>query len=431
MPYSEMTAKEKRIIERDIENLFSPRAFLPKITIKDIKRVGPFHPNIRYRNRTIFLSEKGRAALLRLRDLISDLPVLAGSVSRGDIYTQVLRSYNNWVEKELQPSGQEFTEEVVRLLAALVKNYEFLIQVEGIDLKDQDFLELGSVRIQRSDRALLEKIKLEGNLEVDSIYEQFKDSLWLIGSATGSADIATEKFKYRAVLTVGILAVCGAILFKGSIWRSRVRAAVSPLEHRRPVSSLRWEIGGNNPTLSRNWGAEVDLPLSSKSVTYLREQCFLNQLSFLPDKSDRSQLDDAIIRSLYWFADAYRDRTEIMQFLKLWTCAECFFSIKNKGLTELNANGIAVILTFGGYNIVDIHNYAELKKSIKRLYGLRSKALHRAHFGHIGTKDLNNLSYWIAWVIISMVALTERGYKTLRQVHEQILRLDAQHATLN
>jgi hypothetical protein len=426
--YSAMTPKQKRIIERDLETLFSPRAFLPKLTIEDIKQLGPFHPNIKYKNRTIFLSEKGRAALRRLRDLISDIRVLAGSVSNSDIYTQVQRSYNDWVERELQPNGHEFTEEVIDSLLAIVKNYEFLILLEGIGLEDQYVLELGSVRIQRSDRALLENVKFEGNLDIDSIYEQFKNSLWLIGSITGSADIAAEKFKYLVILTVGILAVCGAILFKGAIWRSRIRPMISPLEHQRPVSSLRWEKGGNGPTLSRKWGEKQDLPLGSESIAYLKEQCFLNQLSSLLDKSDCTELEDAIIRSLYWFADAYRDPNEIMQFLKLWTCAECFFSI-GEGLTELNAKGIAVILTYSGYNIADIRDYAALKKSIKRLYRLRSKALHRAHFGHIGIEDLNNLSYWIAWVIISMVALIEKGYKTLHQVHEQISRLDCQHPT--
>lgn len=426
MQYSGMTAKQKRIVERDIETLFSPRAFLQKITIEDIKRLDPFHPSITFEKRSLFLSEKGVAALRRLIELISSLPRLAGSVSKEDINIQVFKSYNNWIEKLIQPSGEEFTEDVVDSLLAIVKNYELLIKIDGIDLKDMDVFELGSVRIQRSDRALLEKVNFKGALDVDSIYEDFKDCFWLIGSCTGSAVVASEQFKYRAGLIVGILAVCGAVLYKGAIWQTRVRAVLSPLEHRKDVLLLRWEIGGDNPSFSRNWGTEQDLPLSADSLTYLREQCFLNQLSCLPDRSDRSELEDAIMRSLYWFADAYRDRTEIMQFLKLWTCAECFFSI-GEGFTELNAKGIAVILTYGGYNIVDIGNYASLKKSIKHLYRLRSKALHRAHFSHIAIKDLNNLSYWIAWVIISMVALAERGYKTLHQVHEQISRLDEQH----
>jgi hypothetical protein len=71
-----------------------------------------------------------------------------------------------------------------------------------------------------------------------------------------------------------------------------------------------------------------------------------------------------------------------------------------------------------------VSDYAAFKRRVKRLYGLRSEAVHRAAFGHIQPLDLNDLSFWIAWIMISMVFLSERGYRTLRQVQEQISRLD-------
>jgi hypothetical protein len=113
-----------------------------------------------------------------------------------------------------------------------------------------------------------------------------------------------------------------------------------------------------------------------------------------------------------------------MQFVKLWTCAECYFAIDREGVTELNAKGITTILTFAGFKIVDQNDYPEFKRRVKKLYGLRSKAIHRAEFGHVEKADLDELSHWIAWVIISMVALASRGYKTLKQIQEQTLRLD-------
>ena len=358
MPYDEMTPKQKRIVERDVETLFSVRAFLSNPTFEDLERLSPFPPTIRSRRLTLFLSDKGVVALQRLTSLIGSPTLLTGSVSERDISLQTFRSYETWLEKNLQPTGQEFTEDIVNSLLGIVKDYEFLIQVEGIDLKDQDVLKLGSVRIQRSDRALLEKVKFEGNLELDSIYEQFKDGLWLIGQGKGSPDIASERFELRTVLTTGVLAVCGAILYKGAIWRSRIRAVTSPLENRKAVVSLRWEVGGDNPSYSRSWGEEQDLPLGSESVSYLTQVCFLDQLASLPDRPNRNELQDAIVRSLYWFAEAYRDRNPAMQFIKLWSCAECFFSVEGKGtkgckkVTELNARGIASVLVFAGYRIV-------------------------------------------------------------------------------
>ncbi|SRR5229473_1747114 len=424
MPYSGMTPKQKRTIERDVESLFTPTSFIPKPTWEDIKRLAFFHPSVKINRGTLFLSDKWVAALTRLTDLLCGIPALSGSVSKREISNQVLESYNDWLEKLLQPTGQEFVDGVANALLAAVKDYEFLIKIEGLDLQDQDLIEFGSVRIQRSSRTLLENVKFEGALTIDSIYDEFKDSLWLVGRVRGSGDVASEQSEYRATLTVGILAVCGALLYKGAVWRSRVRAVISPLEHRSATSSLRWEVGGDNPSYSRKWGGEQDLPLSSESVAHLTQVCFLKQLASLPDRQDRSELQNAIIRSIYWFADAYRDRNPTMQFVKLWSCAECFFAIEKEGVTDLNAKGFAAILTFAGFRIIDVKDYPDFKRRIKTLYGLRSEAIHRASFGHIETSDLDDLSHWIAWIIISMISLSDRGYRTLRQVQEQTSRLD-------
>lgn len=426
-----MTPKQKRIIERDVETLFSPHAFIANPTIETIKRLGPFHPTVKFNDKTLFLSANGVAALTRLIGLIGDFPLLSGFVSRNEICNQVLKCYSLWIEKLLQPTGQEFTEGVAEDLLAEVKDYEFLIQVEGIDLGDQDVLELGSVRIQRCDPTLLDTVKCEGILDGPSVYEQFKNSLWMVGASRGSANIALEQFEYRAVITVGLLAVCGAILYRGAIWRSRIRAVISPLEHRKAICLLRWESGGGNPSITRRLGWEPDLPLSAESVAYLTKECFLRQLASLLDRKDRSELQDAIIRSLYWFADAYGDRNPTMQFVKLWSCAECFFAIEKEKVTELNAKGMAAILTFAGFHVIEPKEYPDFKRRIKRLYGLRSKAVHRAEFGHIETPDLEDFSRWIAWTIISMTALSDRGYETLRQVREQISRLDLLNRAAN
>ncbi len=271
---------------------------------------------------------------------------------------------------------------------------------------------------------MLEKVRFEGGLELNSIYEQFKNSLWLTAAITGSPDVASERFEYRATLTVGLLAICGAVLYKGAVWRSRMRAVISPLEHRKAVLMLRWDRGGDDPQLTRKWGFEQNLSLESESVAYLTDHCFLRELAALPGETNRSELQDAIVRAVYWFADAYKDSNPTMQFIKLWSCAECFFAIDISGVTDLNAEGFAAILTFAGFKIVEPKEYPTFKRRVKNLYDLRSKAIHRGFFGHVQTRDLDDLSRWIAWIIISMFSLSKRGYRTLRQVRQQTSRLD-------
>lgn len=419
-----LTPKQKRIIEGDVRTLFSSAAFLGVLNFDELKLLPPFHPQVEYDGASMFLSAKAIAALRRLIGLLGDLAVLSDTVSRREIDSEIRKSYGGWLSKRLTPTGREFVEEVMQSLIQKIKQYEFLVPVEGLDLKDQDILYLGSMRIQRSDRALLENVDFKGFLDTEKLYSEFKETHWLIGSAKGSVDVASEQFENRAVLTVGILAVYGAVLYKTAIRSTRVRALTSPLEHRKAVSSLRWETGGKNPSLSRAWGSEQDLPLNPDSVLYLTSECFLEQLSALPDKRNRSELEDAIVRAVYWFAEAYKDRNFTMQFVKLWSCAECFFSIDKNCITEMNAKGIAAVLTFAGFSLIKPEDYPEFKRRIKKLYELRSKAIHRAEFGHIEAEVIDDLSHWVAWVIISMVALAERGYKTLREVEVQALRLD-------
>jgi len=422
--FDTMTRKQRRIVEGDLRTLFARRAFIIAPTIDDLKRLDPFHPRVQYRNGAVYLSEQGATALRRLVKSLASLPGLSNLISFGEINEHVLDQYSAWLSKGMQPNGLEFIEEASDALLRQVKRYEFLAKIEGVDLNDIERLTLGSVRIQRSDPELFDSIEFAGNLDQESIYSHFKDSIWLIGSTEGSSNIAFERFDYRAVLTVGILGICGALLYRGAIWRSRVRVVISPSEHRKPVSTLAWEIGGKNPSLSRKLGPEQNLPFNAESVAYLFDTCFLERLSTLPDKENRSELEDAILRAIYWFAEAYRDHHPTMQFVKLWTCAECFFAIDNEQITELNAKGITTILVFAGFGVVESEEYSEFKRNLKRLYGLRSKAIHRAEFSHIDLKDLDELSHWTAWVVISMVSLAEKGYTTLREIHEQTHRLD-------
>jgi hypothetical protein len=43
-----------------------------------------------------------------------------------------------------------------------------------------------------------------------------------------------------------------------------------------------------------------------------------------------------------------------------------FFSAEIGVITELNAKGIATILTFAGYRVIDLKDYPDFKRRIKR-----------------------------------------------------------------
>src|ERR1017187_2636692 len=210
MYYAQLNPKQKRIIERDVETLFTPAALLRNLTPEKLRTLEVFHPTVKIGRGLRFLSETGVSAVRRIGDLLAGLPVLSNCISENEIDNEVLKNYNSWLTRSLQPNGEEFTQEVGDALVAKVKEYEFLALIEGIDLGDQDVVDLGTVRIRRHDRGLLEEVKFGGNLTLDSIYNQFKDHLWIIARSRGSHSIAQKQVEEKIRLTVGILAVCGA-----------------------------------------------------------------------------------------------------------------------------------------------------------------------------------------------------------------------------
>jgi hypothetical protein len=260
------------------------------------------------------------------------VPELRDSCSPKEIAEQVHESYEGWIRQLFQPDAAVFIKECCDALLSTVNR-----------------LELGPVSICKPDMEILSEVQFGGAITEDWIHKEFASGLWLIGKTNGSPEISFQRFEHHTILTIGILAVCGAVLFDGAIWQSHLRAALSPHRQTMPTSIFRWETGGANPVVTRAWGEDKKLPLNAELIAYLRKEYFLNQLTELPVLNQKTELQESIERALYWFADAHGDRNTTMRFIKLWSCAECFFAITDKDVTEANARGMATILTFAGY----------------------------------------------------------------------------------
>ena len=73
-------------------------------------------------------------------------------------------------------------------------------------------------------------------------------------------------------------------------------------------------------------------------------------LSSLVGKKQNNELENAILKALFWIGEAQKDRSYASAWIKLWSSMECFFTLGDKQITELNAQGIASILVYGGYS---------------------------------------------------------------------------------
>jgi hypothetical protein len=80
MYYAQLNPKQKRIIERDVETLFTPAALLANLTPEKIKKLGMFHPTIKIGRGLMFLSETGVSAVRRIGDLLAGLPAFSNCI---------------------------------------------------------------------------------------------------------------------------------------------------------------------------------------------------------------------------------------------------------------------------------------------------------------------------------------------------------------
>ncbi len=426
-----MTPKEKRIVESNLAVLFSEKAFLVLHTNEDWKAAGYFRARVRSGTKNHPLSDEGIAALRRVTAIMQKVPELRRTCSANEIAQQVHESYEGWIGRLLQPDAEEFVESCTQALLAQVFERTYLINFHGLELGDMDRVDLGPMFICTPNLSLLGEVQFGGAVTKEWIEKDFSEGLWLIGRSSGSPKTAFARFDHHTLLVTGILAVCGAILYEGAIWKSHLRTGLSPQRQSDTTAVFRWDPAGANPTVHRAWGSDRKLPLNQSLVAYLRKECFLDELGQLPSKENKTEVEAAIERALYWFADAHGDRNATMRFIKLWSCVECFFTISKDKITEAIVRGIAITLTFAGYQIGSVEEYPKLTRRLKKLYELRSGALHHAEFDRVQSKDLQDLSRWVGWVIISMMALAQRGYTLLKAIKEQTDRLDDSMQRIN
>jgi len=89
----------------------------------------------------------------------------------------------------------------------------------------------------------------------------------------------------------------------------------------------------------------------------------------------RTPLEETWIRALFWYSDAHRDQTLVMRFLKLWSCAEAFFSTGHADISESVSFGFAATVVYGDFRSPEPPEFRGLKKKLKSMYGQRSQAL--------------------------------------------------------
>jgi hypothetical protein len=369
-------------------------------------------------NREVLLTDEGLALFQRTVAMLDEFDISEGLASYSDVSTACRHVLQDCLSDGLVPEdGAEFIKLFADKLDPKIGIHTYVVPLFGVELDGIDEVPLGSLMIRRPSKELIIQLGVE-NLDerLDLALEQMKPYLWMMGAAEGTAVVSKERFVAQCRLACGLLAIVVASMYERGAHGFRIGVITSPEEAHGRAVSMSWT------------DAKRELIVHLKSV---RAQPFkinadlaanishspVGRIAFrVLEAANRTALESAWVKAVFWYSDAHRDQTPVMRLLKFWSCAEVFFSGDRRDITESVSFGLAASLVYRSEPFVDPRELEDLKKRLKRMYGERSEATHQASHSHVSDKDVADLSQWIAWMLFSMVAFIAAGLPTPQDV---------------
>ncbi|WP_167631595.1 HEPN domain-containing protein [Mariprofundus ferrooxydans] len=426
--YDELTAKQRRTIKRDLGTIISLKGMLFPNQLDELKanidEVG-FYP-VHLKNKDSYLTKDGLSALRRINDSIYLARQFEHLLSYDDIFQAALSEIARWVNLGGIPDDGEFIPPLEEKLLTLIDAYTFACKVDGVLLEGIDKIIVGSYEIRRYAPSLVNGLNQTNTDIVDSINRDFTNCYLIVGSETGSHRVALEKFYYNAEQSLSILRLYSCALYKTAIYRLNILL----FNEQRDSSSFGWKNSDKSFTYNRH-AAKQELTVGNEFLSLVIQRFCFSKASSLISKKDKNELENAIVKSIYWIGEAQKDPSTASSWVKLWASVECYFTRNNKEVTEANARGISSVLVHGGFLHEEYNDYKSLKQKIKKYYSLRSKTVHHAEFNHIDEHDLADFGYIVAWVIVTMVSLLNKGYTSLDQIQAQVENSDTTESDHN
>lgn len=426
-----LTNKDKRKLLFSVERLFSDKSLIVPKSIGDIPAKKYLERELRLtENRAIFLTDDGYKHFRAVVDVMHQADFFNGRAEFSDIWRAWRKVVEKWLSNGLQPGcADEVVQALEELVAQEIDNHTFVVPLLGIELDGVVSFALGAMTILPMSVDLFDSAGVKhDHVNVPRLLELNKQYFWLKGTMHGTPSVAQQKFSEQAALTVGMLAITAASMYEWGASGFRIGIVMTAEDATGRSVWFSWDERERGLTTHYTYRRSQPLPVN-KALSNESDMVRMVHRAFaILQASDRSPLEEAIARAVYWYSDAHRDPVLVMKLVKYWSCVEAFFSFENEEITHAVSAGLASILVFGGFHFVPLSEYGTVKKQIADLYSLRSRAVHRGSHHHTTEQHVTQFSQWVAWMIITMVALVEAGYTTLKEVKEQTDRLDGQAA---
>lgn len=425
-----LTPKQARTLNRCLRELFSTKAF----DSVDVLRGLDFSETIRRlvsvseeRGFQLPLSDQGISAHDRIVATLQDIGVGRDEALYSDIWSAVRKVAERCFARKQRPDdASEFVSLVWAELLTKIKSRTFVAPLLGVKLVNREEVRLGSLVVVNAVDALLSREGLsEPSINPAWLWKSLREYPCLVGTYRGTFEASKRRFTEQAHLLSGFLAVIAGYMFDRGATSFDIRVLIGTSEASGTSGYLHWCDADSSFGWGGNGGGSQQLEIDDQRATDLTEPGFINYGMWLLQNPARTDVEDAISRAVYWYGDAHRDSVSVMQFVKYWSCIECFFSLGEGDITESLAVGLATVLTFGHLQLFERADYKKNKAAVKKLYAKRSQAVHGAVHVHVNHRDLVQISQWAAFVIANMISFANADLPSRQTLLDRLRLIDS------
>ena len=402
-----------------------PKSWNAPKSIEDFRISSPLLRELRLTDgRELLLTDSGLSAFRVTVTLLDNLDPSEGLAGYSDIWSACHQVLEQCLSKGQEPeNGEEYVRLIMTELASRIAVYTYIVPIFGVGLDGIDEITLGRLRLIRPSKTLIESLGLQYSADhLETMLDQTKQYLWLMGSVRGTSDTSKERFIEFCRLACGLLAVNAASMYELGSYGFRIGVITMPEEGHGRALSLSWKDTDRELRISSKSVRVQPFSINLELLAAITESAIGRKAIAIMESENRTQLEEAWVRALFWYSDGHRDPTPVMRFLKFWSCAEVFFSAGQTNISESVSFGLAATVVYGDFRSPEPPEFQGLKKKLKNMYGLRSKATHRASYSHVSDKDVADLSQWIAWMLLGMVAFSYQGITTADEATELLRR---------
>ena len=424
-----LLGKQLRVINRCLQQMFSRQALEP-LTMARMREL-KFPESLSRRVKVTatggerLLTNAGIAALERAVDTLYEASAGQRAWTRNDVWDAAREVYETcWQSRQEPESAQEFVDLVAESTKLKVQTHTFVAALHGVKLSGVDEIQLGELRLVGSVKKLVQECAVSNE---DGLEKGFAKELLqvpcLAGSKAGTFEAATRWYREQVHLAAGMLAVEAGASYERAATSFCIEPGFERASRAAGSGHLFWNDDDKYLGRSVSTGGGQLLDLTAERVRELKQPGAFDHAFLILQKHDRTELEDAIARAVYWYGDAHRDPVRVMQFVKYWSCLECLLGGPGEQLTETLAVGVVTVLTYGHFRLLEATDYAQNSKTVKRLYAARSKAVHRASHSHVTFRDVELLSGWTAWVIYNAISFSHTGMGSTKTLWQNVQRV--------